>query len=85
MIALLMSEPFSRAHWKKSSRDFFFGIGDGVRSDSDGVKSEGRIEREGRKRDTKRECAGIIELGLAGSKPGVLRDDWQNNGTKVDR
>ncbi len=25
-IALLMSEPFSRAHWKKSSGDFFFGI-----------------------------------------------------------
>ncbi len=80
-----MSEPFSRARWKKSSGDFFFGIGDGVRSDSDGVKSEGRIKREGRKRNTKREYAGIVELYLAGSKQGVLRDDWQNNGTKVDR
>ena len=70
---------------KKSSGDFFFGIGDGVRSDSDGVKSEGRIQRERRKRDTKRECADIVELGLAGSKRGVLRDDWHNNGTKVDR
>jgi hypothetical protein len=28
MIALLMSEPFSRARWKKSSGDFFFGIAD---------------------------------------------------------
>ncbi len=56
-----------------------------MRSDSDGVKSEGRIKREGRKRDTKRECAGIVELYLAESKQGVLRDDWQNNGTKVDR
>lgn len=27
-IALLMSEPFSQARWKKSSGDFFFGIAD---------------------------------------------------------
>ncbi len=56
-----------------------------MRSDSNEVKSEGKIKRERRKRDTKRECASIVELYLAKSKQGVLRDDWQNNETKVDK
>ncbi len=38
-IALLMSEPFSRARWKKSSGDFFFGIADSRWSSLDKGKS----------------------------------------------
>ena len=43
-----MSEPFSRARWKNSSGDFFFGIGGGEKSDSRGVqkriaKQKGRM------------------------------------------
>jgi len=50
-IAVLISEPFSRARWRKSSGDFFFGIGDSERSKSDGLKSVKRNKREA-KRET---------------------------------
>jgi len=55
----------------KSSGDIFFGIGDGERSNSNGVKSVGRIKREG-KGETHiiRECS-----CLAKNKEGVLRDE----------
>jgi len=47
-IALLIPEPFSRARWKKSSGDFFFGIAGGTESHSAAVKCVGRIEMEGK-------------------------------------
>ena len=81
-IALLIPEPFARARWKKASGDFFFGIASGTGSNSDAAERVGRIEKEGKegRHENKR-----VQLCLAASNEGVPRDDWQNNGDKVDR
>ncbi len=47
-LTIAFLKAFSRARWKKSSRDIFFGIGDGERSNLNVVKSVGRIKREGK-------------------------------------
>jgi len=67
-IALLILEPFLYAYWKKSSEDFFFGIGDSIRSKLYRIKSKNRIKGEGRKRDIIREYVSIVKRGLARSK-----------------
>jgi len=72
IIVLLILEPFLQVCWKKSSGDFFFGIKDNIRSDSDRIKSESRIKREGEKKDIKKEYANIIKLYLVRSKQGIL-------------
>jgi len=60
-IALLIPEPFSRARWKKSSGDFFFGIAGGTESNSGAVKCVGRSEMEEQEeRDTKGECNSVL-------------------------
>lgn len=60
-------------HWRRREEQF-------RRSEVREARQEGREEK-----GTKGECVGLVELRLGRSQQFVLRHDWQNNGTKVDR
>jgi hypothetical protein len=83
-----MSEPFSRARWKISSGDFF-GIADNRWSRLDETKSLHTRKRRGTEEIDKERVPGY-RRGMSCEKQrrrteGVLRDEKQNDVTKVDR